>query len=80
MINNKSIGFVINTNLDKTCSVIVLKKYSHPKYVKVVSKLKRLLVHDTNNNSKKGDFVLIEKTRPISKKKNWVISRILITF
>ena len=48
-----------------------LKK--HPIYEKYVKHQKKYMVHDENNSCKVGDQVFITETRPISKRKSWVI-------
>jgi len=48
-----------------------LKK--HPIYEKYVRRKKKYIVHDENNISKVGDVILIKETRPISKRKSWIV-------
>ena len=62
-------GQVISKKADKTVVVIVERKFAHPKFKKVVVSSKKFLVDDSNNLAKVGDFVVIEETRPISKRK-----------
>lgn len=78
MSNNKLIGFVTNISSNKSVIVTISRKYKHPKYLKLKKKIKKLMVHDLNNICKKGNLVLINQTRPISNKKNWIIEKIII--
>jgi small subunit ribosomal protein S17 len=51
--------------------------YRHPRYQRVVRLSKKLKAHDEANESRVGDRVLIEETRPLSKEKRWRIRKIL---
>ena len=57
--------------------VAVDDKVSHKNYNKVVTRTKRYVAHDIECNSKVGDTVKIQETRPISKTKNWLLVSIL---
>jgi small subunit ribosomal protein S17 len=45
----------------------------HPVYKKFIRQSKRYAAHDENNQFKTGDNVFIEESRPISKRKRWVV-------
>ena len=45
----------------------------HPIYEKYVKKQKKYMIHDENNTAKIGDEIYIQETRPLSKRKSWVI-------
>jgi small subunit ribosomal protein S17 len=42
-------------------------------YKKFIRQSKRYAAHDENNQFKTGDSVFIEESRPISKRKRWVV-------
>jgi len=63
--------------MQKTRVVRIERVYRHPKYQRVIRMSKRLKAHDEGNESKVGDRVLIEETRPMSKDKRWRIRKIL---
>lgn len=65
-------GQITSTKADKTVSVLVEKSKIHPIYRKRFISSKKFLAHD-EIGVKEGDLVLIEETKPISKRKNWVI-------
>ena len=54
------IGKVISDKMKKTITVAVIKKISHKKYNKVVSKTKKYYAHDEYNNYSTGDIVKIQ--------------------
>ena len=69
-------GLVVSTSLNKTIIANVQTRYQHPMYSKIMSKIKRYMVHDPNNLCTVGDKILIEETRPISSNKYWILKSI----
>ncbi|PYM37370.1 MAG: 30S ribosomal protein S17 [Candidatus Rokuibacteriota bacterium] len=63
--------------MQKTRVVRIERVFRHPKYERVVRMSKKLKAHDEANESRVGDRVLIEETRPLSKEKRWRIRKIL---
>ena len=70
-------GVVVSDAMQKTRVVQIERVYRHPRYQRVIRMSKKLKAHDEGNESKKGDRVLIEETRPLSKEKRWRIRQIL---
>jgi small subunit ribosomal protein S17 len=70
-------GVVVSDAMQKTRVVKIERVYRHPKYQRVIRMSKKLKAHDEGNESKVGDRVLIEETRPMSKEKRWRIRQIL---
>lgn len=68
---------VVSDKMQKTRVVTIERVYRHPRYQRVVRTAKRLKAHDENNESRTGDRVLIEETRPLSKEKRWRIRQIV---
>jgi len=77
MVVKEKIGVVISTKMNKTAVVNVESRYSHPMYSKIMTKSKKYLVHDENENCNDGDKVLIQECRPLSKKKRWKLVDII---
>ena len=71
------IGIVTSAKMEKTIVIEYISREPHPKFKKIVKKTKRFYVHDEKSKAQVGDKVLIEETRPISKKKCWVLKEIL---
>ncbi|XP_059643396.1 small ribosomal subunit protein uS17c [Cornus florida] len=65
-------GRVVCAASDKTVAVEVVRLAPHPKYKRRVRKKKKYQAHDPENQFKVGDFVQLEKSRPISKTKTFV--------
>jgi len=68
---NELIGKVISTTNDKTITVLVETKRTHPLYKKRVKYSKKYAAHDEKNIAKVGDTVKIVQTRPLSKTKRY---------
>lgn len=66
-------GVVVSNKADKTVTVRVERRYSHPLYKKIVRSYKKYAAHDEGNKCQIGDVVKIEESRPISKSKSWVV-------
>lgn len=66
-------GTVVSDKGDKTVTVRVDRRFTHPLVKKVVVRSKKFAAHDENNACKVGDRVRIEECRPISKRKRWQV-------
>jgi small subunit ribosomal protein S17 len=66
-------GVVVSDKSDKTVIVTVERRVMHPVYKKFVTRSKKYAAHDEGNAHKIGDVVRIEESRPISKRKRWVV-------
>ena len=71
------IGIVTSTKMNKTVTVNVETKETHPKYRKLVIHNKKYHVRDENESTNVGDKVEIIETRPLSKTVNFRIARII---
>lgn len=71
------IGTVVSDKMDKTVVVMVETLVKHPLYGKYIKRRKKYMAHDEKNECKIGDKVLIEETRPISRRKRWRVREIL---
>ena len=66
-------GTVVSDACNKTVIVRVERRVMHPLYKKFVSRSKKYAAHDEDNRCKVGEAVQIEESRPISKRKSWVV-------
>lgn len=64
-------GTVVSDKADKTVVVEVNQYVPHEQYLKYIKKGERIHAHDEDNEYTEGDTVLLEETRPISKKKRF---------
>jgi small subunit ribosomal protein S17 len=70
-------GIVTSDKMDKTVTVAVVNRKSHPVYGKTLTTTVKLKAHDEQNDAKEGDTVEIMETRPLSKTKRWRLIRIV---
>ncbi len=70
-------GVVVSDAMQKTRVVEIERVYRHPRYQRVIRRSKKLKAHDEANESRVGDRVMVEETRPLSKDKRWRIRQIL---
>ena len=70
-------GVVCSNSSSKTVVVKVERTFKHPMYKKFIRRSKKYHAHDEDNSLKVGDKVSIEETKPISKKKNWIIKEVV---
>jgi small subunit ribosomal protein S17 len=70
-------GRVVSDKMDKTITVLVERKVKHPLIGKVIVKSNKFHAHDEKNECKEGDLVTIAESRPLSKTKTWVLSKIV---
>jgi small subunit ribosomal protein S17 len=66
-------GVVVSDAQDKTVVVRVERRVMHPVYKKYITRSKKYAAHDENNVYKAGQTVRIEESRPISKRKRWIV-------
>jgi small subunit ribosomal protein S17 len=69
-------GVVVSNKMQKTAVVEVTRTYRHRLYKKVVSSHNRHMAHD-ELDCQIGDQVVIVESKPLSKKKRWVVEEIL---
>lgn len=70
-------GAVTSSAMDKTITVMIERRIKHPVYGKYITRSTKLHVHDENNECGKGDVVVIEQCRPMSKTKSWSLVEIV---
>ena len=71
------IGKVVSDKRAKTVTVLVERRVKHDLYDKIVIKSSKYHAHDENSEYKLGDIVEITESRPLSKTKNWVATRLV---
>lgn len=69
-------GIVTSDARDKTITVTVTSRETHPIYGKQYTVTRKYTAHDENNEAHKGDKVQIVETRPVSKTKSFKLSNI----
>jgi small subunit ribosomal protein S17 len=70
-------GRVSSDGMDKTIVVEVQRRVMHPVYKKFVKSRERYMAHDERNDCHVGDTVEIREDRPRSKRKRWMVVRVV---
>jgi len=70
-------GIVSSDKADKTITVTVVSRETHPIYGKKYSVSRKYAAHDEKNEAQVGDKVTIKESRPISKNKSFVLDKIV---
>ncbi len=63
--------------MQKTVVVEVVRRYRDPVYGKYVKRRKRFHAHDERNEYRTQDLVEIKESRPLSRTKRWVVTRLI---
>ena len=71
------VGKVVSDARNKTVTVLVERRVKHELYGKIVAKSRKYHAHDENNEFKIGEVVEISESRPLSKTKSWVVTRLV---
>ena len=66
-------GQVVSSKMDKTVTVLVERRFMHPKYKKYIKRSTKYAAHDEGNTVKEGEYVQIIECAPISKRKSWTV-------
>ena len=72
------VGRVVSDAMNKSIVVEVERRVQEPRYQRTIRRTSRFMAHDEGNAAKTGDRVRIEETRPLSKRKRWVLREILV--
>lgn len=71
------VGLVTSEAMDKTIVVTIATKKMDRLYKKYVTRTKKYMAHDENNDAHVGDTVRIVECRPLSKNKCWRLAEIV---
>ena len=66
-------GQVTSDSNDKTVTVVVERRFTHPVLKKTIQKSKKYRAHDESNKFRNGDIVRIQECSPFSKSKRWEV-------
>lgn len=72
------VGRVVSDSMNKSIVVEVERRFEHGRYKRTVRRSSRFMAHDESNAAKAGDRVRIEETRPMSKRKRWILREVIV--
>ncbi|MDA2935507.1 30S ribosomal protein S17, partial [Acidobacteria bacterium AH-259-D05] len=71
------VGRVVSNGMNKSVVVAVDRLFEHRLYGKTIRRTSKFMAHDEANECRIGDQVKIRETRPLSKRKRWIVQEIL---
>ncbi|KAI5659120.1 hypothetical protein M9H77_27913 [Catharanthus roseus] len=71
------VGMVVSNKMQKSVVVAVDRLFHHKLYNRYVKRTSKFMAHDEHNECNIGDRVRLDPSRPLSKRKNWVVAEIL---
>jgi len=77
-ISKRTLQGVVTSNAgDKSATVMIERRIKHPIYGKFIKRSTKIRLHDESNECSKGDIILIEACRPMSKTKAWTLVKVV---
>ena len=70
-------GTVVSDKMEKTVVVAVARQVRHSVYGKIQRRTSTFVAHNEDNAAKMGDTVNIAESRPLSRRKRWVVTQIV---
>ena len=70
-------GTVVSDKMEKTVIVAVERQVRHAVYGKSQRKTSTFVAHNENNEAKLGDTVSLAESRPLSRRKRWIVTRVV---
>src|SRR5688572_12334346 len=73
----EKVGVVVSNKMQKTVVVAVENLVRHEMYQKYIKRTNKFLAHNEKPDVNVGDRVIIEETRPLSKRKRWNVKEVV---
>ena len=73
----EKVGVVVSDKMQKSCVVAVEWQVRNEMYGKTERRTSKFVAHDEENAANVGDRVVIVESRPLSKRKRWVLTRVV---
>jgi small subunit ribosomal protein S17 len=70
-------GRVVSDKMEKTVVVAIERQVRHGVYGKSQRKTTRFVAHNEGDEAKVGDTVAIAESRPLSRRKRWIVTRVV---
>ena len=71
------VGTVVSNKMAKSIVVAVERQVRHGLYGKQLRRTSKFMAHDERNDAKVGDRVALVAARPLSRRKRWVLTRVV---
>ena len=76
-VKSQVTGTVVSDKMEKTVVVAVERQVRHSVYGKIQRKTSTFMAHNEDNAAKMGDTVSIAESRPLSRRKRWVVTGVV---
>jgi small subunit ribosomal protein S17 len=76
-VKSQVTGKVVSDKMEKTVVVAVERQVRHGLYGKSQKKTSKFVAHNEGNEAKVGDTVAIAESRPLSRRKRWIVTRVV---
>jgi small subunit ribosomal protein S17 len=70
-------GTVVSDKMEKTVVVAIERQVRHAVYGKIQRRTSKFVAHNEGNEAKAGDTVNIAETRPLSRRKRWIVTKVV---
>jgi small subunit ribosomal protein S17 len=77
MANTEIIGKVVSNKMTKSVVVTIERQVRHGMYGKQQRLTSRFMAHDEKSEANVGDTVALVPSRPLSRRKRWVVTRVV---
>ena len=71
------VGVVVRDKMDRGVIVAVERRVSHEVYGKIQRRTSKFMAHDEANAAKVGDRIAMVESRPLSRRKRYVVTRVI---
>ena len=73
----EKIGVVVSDKMEKSVVVSISRQVRHGVYGKTQKRTSKFIAHDEENAAHVGDEVAIIESRPLSRRKRWMVTRVV---
>ena len=78
MAKSEIVGTVVSNKMTKSVVVTIERQVRDEVYGKQLRRTSRFMAHDEKNEAKVGDKVALVESRPLSRRKRWVVTRVVL--
>jgi len=77
MAKGEIVGRVVSNKMTKSVVVTIERQVRDEVYGKQIKRTSRFMAHDERDEAQVGDRVALVESRPLSRRKRWVVTRIV---
>lgn len=71
------VGVVVRDKMERGVVVAVERRVSHDVYGKIQRRTSKFMAHDEADTAKVGDRIAMVESRPLSRRKRYVVTRVI---